>query len=142
MLKPIGIINSPYESRDAAPIQSRMSDAEGTVRVFEDYAEGLEGIEGFSHIILVYLFHKSKGYSNKVVPFLDSKEKGVFATRSPSRPNPIGLSVVKLLERRAAILSVKGLDMVDGTPLFDIKPYVPAFDCIKEARQGWLEGKI
>lgn len=141
-LKPIGVINSPYKNEKEVPIQSRMSKEKGTVLVFEDYKKGLEDIDGFSHILLLYLFHKRGKYSLKVKPFLDNEEKGLFATRAPARPNPIGLSVVELLERKENILTVRGVDVVDGTPLLDIKPHVPAFDCVPSAKAGWLETKL
>ena len=123
------------------PIQAAFSEAEGTVEVDPEYADGLEGIEGFSHIILLYLFHRSDGYRLKVQPFLDDVEWGLFATRYPARPNPIGISVVKLLARDGNRLLVSGIDVLDGTPLLDIKPFVPRFDHREEGRVGWLEGK-
>jgi tRNA-Thr(GGU) m(6)t(6)A37 methyltransferase TsaA len=141
-LRPIGVINTPYKDESEAPIQSRLSEDHGTVMVFEEYKEGLEGIEDFSHIFLLFLFHRREGYSLKVRPFLDKEEKGLFATRAPARPNPIGLSVVELLERKGSILTFRGADIVNGTPLLDIKPYVPAFDCVEHANPGWLEGKV
>ncbi|OHE59757.1 MAG: tRNA (N6-threonylcarbamoyladenosine(37)-N6)-methyltransferase TrmO [Thermodesulfovibrio sp. RBG_19FT_COMBO_42_12] len=141
-IKPIGIIHSPFQSGAETPIQPSRSRANGQVEVFKEYQEGLEDIEGFSHIILIYWFHKSKGYSLKVKPFLDDTLRGVFATRAPSRPNQIGLSVVRLLERKENILYVKGIDVLDGTPLLDIKPHVPDFESGEIVRIGWLEGKI
>ena len=141
-IKPIGIIHSPFQSRAETPIQPSRSRANGQVEVFKEYQEGLEDIEGFSHIILIYWFHKSKGYSLKLKPFLDDALRGVFATRAPSRPNQIGLSVVRLLERKENILYVKGIDVLDGTPLIDIKPHVPDFESGEMVKIGWLEGKI
>ena len=141
-IKPIGIIHSPFQSGEETPIQPSRSRATGQVEVFKEYQEGLEDIEGFSHIILIYWFHKSKGYSLKVKPFLDDTLRGVFATRAPSRPNQIGLSVVRLLERKENILYVKGIDVLDGTPLLDIKPHVPDFELGEMVKIGWLEGKI
>ena len=141
-IKPIGIIHSPFQSGAETPIQPSRSRANGQVEVFKEYQEGLEDIEGFSHIILIYWFHKSKGYSLKVKPFLDDTLRGVFATRAPSRPNQIGLSVVRLLERKENILYVKGIDVLDGTPLIDIKPHVPDFELGEMVKIGWLEGKI
>ncbi len=140
-LTQIGIIRTPYQTKKEAPRQSWMSDLTGTVELFEEYKEGLDGIEGFSHIMLFFLFHRSTGYSLKVRP-PNGGMKGVFATRSPSRPNGIGMSVVELLGRRESVLTVKGLDMLDLTPLLDIKPYVPTFDHREDAGIGWLEGKI
>ncbi len=141
-VKPIGIIHSPFKHREDTPIQPSRSDAIGEIEVFKEYQEGLEDIEGFSHIILIYWFHKSEGYSLKVKPFLDDKLRRLFATRAPRRPNQIGLSVVRLLERKENIVYVKGIDVIDGTPLLDIKPYVPEFGPQEEIKIGWLEGKI
>jgi tRNA-Thr(GGU) m(6)t(6)A37 methyltransferase TsaA len=141
-IKPIGIIHSPFQSGEETPIQPSCSRATGQVEVFKEYQEGMEDIEGFSHIILIYWFHKSKGYSLKVKPFLDDALRGVFATRAPSRPNQIGISVVRLLERKENILYVKGIDVLDGTPLLDIKPHVPDFESGEMVKIGWIEGKI
>lgn len=141
-VKPIGIIHSPFKYKEDTPIQPSRSNAIGEVEVFREYQEGLDDIEGFSHIILIYEFHKSEGYSLKVKPFLDNKLRGLFATRAPRRPNKIGLSVVRLLKRKDNILTVKGIDVLDGTPLIDIKPYVPDFDPDEKITIGWLEGKI
>jgi len=104
-IKPIGIIHSPFKSREETPIQPSRSRATGQVEVFKEYQEGLDDIEGFSHIILIYEFHKSEGYSLKVKPFLDDKLRGLFATRAPRRPNKIGLSVVRLLKRGGKYLN-------------------------------------
>ena len=113
----------------------------GTVEIDSDYIEGLEALDGFSHLILIYHFHLSAGYSLMVKPFLDDTPHGLFATRAPKRPNPIGLSVVKLLTMEGAILHVEDVDILDGTPLLDIKPYVPAFDARQNVRIGWLQKK-
>jgi tRNA-Thr(GGU) m(6)t(6)A37 methyltransferase TsaA len=139
---PIGIIHSPFKSTGEAPIQPSRSQAIGNIEIFEEYEEGLEDIEGFSHIILIYWFHRSKGYSLKVKPFLDTQLRGLFATRAPRRPSQIGLSVVKLLRRKENFLFVKGIDVIDGTPLLDIKPYVPDFEPGEKIEIGWLKGKI
>ncbi len=141
-IKPIGIIHSPFKSREETPIQPFRSRATGQVEVLKEYQEGLEDIEGFSHIILIYWFHKSKGYCLKVKPYLDKTQRGLFATRAPKRPNQIGLSVVRLLKRSGRILTVKGIDVIDGTPLLDIKPYVSEFGPDENIKLGWLEGKI
>jgi tRNA-Thr(GGU) m(6)t(6)A37 methyltransferase TsaA len=141
-IKPIGIIHSPFKSREDTPIQPFRSRATGQVEVFKEYQEGLDDIEGFSHIILIYWFHKSEGYVLKVKPFLDDTLRGVFATRAPNRPNQIGISVVKLLERNENILYVEGIDVLDGTPLLDIKPHVPDFESGDIVKIGWLKGKI
>ncbi|MBE0512596.1 tRNA (N6-threonylcarbamoyladenosine(37)-N6)-methyltransferase TrmO [Candidatus Bathyarchaeota archaeon] len=141
-LKPIGLIHSPYKTKQEMPIQAYASKEVAEIEVFKEYVDGLKDIEGFSHIILLYWFHKSKGYSLHVKPFLDKNFRGIFACRHPNRPNPIGVSTVKLLERRGNILRVEGIDALDGTPLIDIKPYVPKFDERKGAKAGWLDGKL
>jgi len=127
-LKPIGIIHSPYASRSQAPRQGAGRQEICQVELFQEFEEGLKDIERFSHIILIYWFHKSKGYSLVVTPAWDMKPHGLFTSRSPDRPCPLGLSVVQLVARRGNILEVKGLDAIDGTPLLDIKPYFPAID--------------
>ncbi len=141
-LKSIGIIHTPYKSDGEAPYQAYKSEEIGEIEVFKEYEKGLKDIEGFSHLIILYLFNKSKGYSLLVRPFLDENLRGLFATRSPSRPNPIGLTIVELLECNGNILRVRGVDMLDGTPLLDIKPHVPEFDRKIGVKIGWLEGKV
>lgn len=141
--KPIGIIHTPFKEPVGTPIQpSAAKGVEGTVIVFPEYVEGLEDLENFSHIILVYHFHLSKGYSLKVTPYMDTRSHGVFSTRAPSRPNPIGISTVRLLRIEENILYVKDVDIVDGTPLLDIKPYVPDFDVYNAFKIGWLENNV
>lgn len=135
----IGIIHSPFIEKEQTPIQASRSRAIGLVEVFSDFADGLKDIEGLSHIYLLYLFHKSSGYELQVKPFLDDSEHGVFATRYPDRPNSIGLSVVRLLSRQDNALTIEGVDVLDGTPLLDIKPYVPDFDLRTDVRAGWYE---
>ncbi|AEA46436.1 tRNA (N6-threonylcarbamoyladenosine(37)-N6)-methyltransferase TrmO [Archaeoglobus veneficus] len=138
--EPIGIIHSPFKSKEGVPIQPVYArGVEGYIELFTEYAEGLKDIEGFSHLILIYHFHLSEGYRLLVKPFLDDELHGVFATRAPKRPNPIGMSIVRLKEVDGPILRILDVDIVDGTPLLDIKPYVPEFDCRSEARAGWLE---
>jgi tRNA-Thr(GGU) m(6)t(6)A37 methyltransferase TsaA len=141
-VKPIGVIRTPFKCKKDTPIQSYKSDKIGKVEVFKKYQDGLEDIEGFSYIILIYKFHKSKGYSLKVRPFLDEKQRGLFATRYPRRPNQIGLTTVRLLKRKGNILFVKGIDVIDNSPLLDIKPYVPDFGPKEKVKIGWLKGKI
>ena len=139
-LSPIGIINTPYKSIEGMPIQpAGASGVEGRIEVFEEFAAGLEDLDGFSHVILLYQFHESSGYDLSIVPFLDDKPHGLFATRAPRRPNPIGLAIVRLNRVANATLQISNVDMLDGTPLLDIKPYVPAFDQPGEARAGWIE---
>jgi tRNA (adenine37-N6)-methyltransferase len=140
--EPIGLVHTPFTRADQTPIQPYRSRAEGRVELFPELEPGLRDLEGFSHIILVYFFHQAApGYELVVTPFLDEKEHGLFATRYPRRPNSIGLSVVRLVRREGRVLHVDGIDVLDGTPLLDIKPYVPAFDAVAEARFGWLEGR-
>ena len=137
---PIGIIHSPFTELSGMPIQpAGAAGVEGTVEVFPKYNDGLKDLEGFSHIIMLYHFHRSKGFKLHVVPFMDSTPRGVFATRAPKRPNPIGLSVIKLQKIQDNILYVENVDILDGTPLLDIKPYIPEFDEQIEVRAGWLE---
>jgi tRNA (adenine37-N6)-methyltransferase len=138
--QPIGIIHSPFTELSGMPIQPVGAvGVKGSVEIFAEYEDGLKDIEGFSHIILLYHFNKSRGFNLHVVPFLDSKPRGVFATRAPKRPNPIGLSVLKLQKVKDNILHVDNIDILDGTPLLDIKPYVPKFDRQTSVRVGWLE---
>ena len=137
---PIGIIHSPFKTPEGTPIQSSgAAGAEGIIEIFREYIEGLEDLGGFSHILLLYHFHLSKRFNLRVKPFLDDTFHGLFATRAPSRPNPIGISVVRLTRVDSEKLYVKDIDVVDGTPLLDIKPYVPEFDARKVDRIGWLE---
>jgi tRNA-Thr(GGU) m(6)t(6)A37 methyltransferase TsaA len=136
-MKPIGVIHSPFREKAQTPIQPTRSQARGQVEVFPEYAPGLQDLEGFSHIYLLYAFHLSDSYKLKVQPFLDDELHGLFATRYPCRPNPIGLSVVRLLARRDNILEIDGVDVLDRTPLLDIKPYVPDFDVRTEVKTGW-----
>ena len=138
--RPIGIIHSPFTDIEGMPIQpTGASGIRGTVEVFPEFAEGLKDLEGFSHIILLYHFHRVQGAKLAVTPFMDSRPHGVFATRSPKRPNPIGLSIVKLLSIERNVLHIENVDILDGTPLLDIKPYVPEFDQPQADRVGWLE---
>jgi tRNA-Thr(GGU) m(6)t(6)A37 methyltransferase TsaA len=141
-VRPIGVIHTPFKCKKDTPIQPFKSKAIGRVEISKHYQDGLSDIEGFSHLILIYRLHKSKGYRLKVKPFLDDELRGLFATRYPRRPNQIGLTVVKLLKRKGNILSVKGIDIIDGSPLLDIKPYIPAFGPKENVKIGWLEGKI
>jgi tRNA-Thr(GGU) m(6)t(6)A37 methyltransferase TsaA len=138
-MKPIGIIYSPFIHKDQTPIQAARSQAIGLVEVYPEFEDGLKDIEGLSHIQLLYIFHKSCGYELQVRPFLDDQEHGIFATRYPCRPNPIGISTVRLLTRQCNMLTIEGVDVLDGTPLLDIKPYVPDFDLSTEVRTGWYE---
>jgi tRNA-Thr(GGU) m(6)t(6)A37 methyltransferase TsaA len=139
-MKPIGTIHTPFNAPAGMPIQpAGAAGVVGTVEVFEEYESGLKDLDGFSHIILLYIFHRSEGYKLQVVPFLDTEPRGVFATRAPKRPNPIGLSIVRLGRIAGCTLHIRNVDILDGTPLLDIKPYVPEFDSHVQVRTGWLE---
>ena len=140
-LKPIGIIHSPYRNRADAPYRGHRSKRISLIEVFEPFEGGLQDIEGFSHIIVIYWFHKSRGYRLLVRTPWDDVPHGLFSTRSPHRPCPLGLTVVELVVRKKNILKVKGLDAIDGTPLLDIKPYIPEVDQRSIVQSGWLEGK-
>ncbi|MBI9045674.1 MAG: tRNA (N6-threonylcarbamoyladenosine(37)-N6)-methyltransferase TrmO [Anaerolineaceae bacterium] len=136
----IGVIHSPFTDLSEMPIQpTGESSAPGTAEIFPEFLEGLKDLDGFSHVILIYQFHKVKQKKLMVTPFLDSEPHGVFATRAPVRPNSIGLSVVSLERIEGAELFFGNLDILDGTPLLDIKPYIPVFDQPEEVRMGWLE---
>jgi tRNA-Thr(GGU) m(6)t(6)A37 methyltransferase TsaA len=142
-IMPIGIIHSPYHNKEDTPIQGAFSpDGRGEVEVFPEFEEGLKDIDTFSHVILIYQFDRS-GEVRLVRPtFLDDEFHGVFASRHPCRPNGLGITVVKLLKRSKNLLEVAGIDVLDGTPLIDIKPYIPRFDCFPEANEGWVASKI
>jgi len=137
---PIGIIKTPFDDLKGMPIQpSGAADVTGTIVIDKEYEQGLSDLEGFSHIILLYHFHQSKGYNLMVKPFLDDQKRGLFSTRAPRRPNPIGLSIVKLIKREDNRLTIEGIDVLNGTPLLDIKPHVPGFDAKEVTAIGWLE---
>jgi tRNA-Thr(GGU) m(6)t(6)A37 methyltransferase TsaA len=138
--RPIGVVHSPFHDIKGMPIQpSGAWGVRGTVQVLPEFAPGLQDLDGFSHIILLYHFHRVQETKLVVTPFLDSRSRGVFATRAPKRPNPIGLSIVKLLGVEQNTLHVENVDILDGTPVLDIKPYVPEFDGQPATRVGWLE---
>ena len=138
-LKPIGIIHSPFTEASGTPIQSAVADgAQGWVEVFEEFAEGLKDLDGFERIWLVYWFDRASPARLLVKPFLDDVDRGVFATRAPCRPNPIGMSPVRLVKVDGCILKVADIDVLDGTPLLDIKPYAPRFDHFDVRQSGWL----
>jgi len=140
---PIGTIRSPYDRPEGMPIQVvGAAGIKGSVEVDPAYAEGLADIGGFSHLILLYHFHRARAASLTVVPFLDTLPHSIFTTRAPARPNPIGLSVVRLLSVAGCTLEIEGVDVLDGTPLLDIKPYVPAFDVHAVDKIGWFAGKV
>ncbi len=142
----IGIIHTPFRDLSGMPIQpSAAEGVEGKVILDPAFQEGLQDLEGFSHIILLYYFHQAGDPELLVKPYLDDEQRGLFATRAPRRPNGIGFSIVKLLEIQGNILAIANVDILDGTPLLDIKPYIPYFDHPEADRVGWLEkskGKV
>lgn len=139
--RPIGVVHSPFTRIEEMPIQpGGRAAAPGMIEVLPEFEEGLADLEGFSHIILLVHFHRVAAVRLTVTPFLDEETHGIFATRAPVRPNPIGLSVVRLACREGTTLHIANLDMLDGTPVLDIKPYLPEFDAAPHARTGWLEG--
>lgn len=138
--RPIGIVHSSFTQMTGTPIQGVFApDSEGVVEVFDEFAEGLTDVEMFSHIYLLYVFDRAEGFSLTCVPFLDSRPHGVFAVRAPRRPNAIGLSIVRVLAREKNMIRVAEIDVLDGTPLLDIKPYVPQFDIRPDALSGWVK---
>ncbi|HPI97652.1 MAG TPA: tRNA (N6-threonylcarbamoyladenosine(37)-N6)-methyltransferase TrmO [Synergistales bacterium] len=143
LFHPIGYIRTPFRNREGMPVQPPGARGiRGEVVINPLYVEGLKDLEGFSHIYLIYHFHCVKGQKLTVTPFMDVSERGLFATRAPCRPNPIGLSVVRLIELKDNVLIVEDVDIIDGTPLLDIKPFVPFFDVTSDLyRTGWLEGR-
>jgi tRNA-Thr(GGU) m(6)t(6)A37 methyltransferase TsaA len=141
--RPIGTIRTPFVVQAGTPIQAALAQgAEGTIELLPEYVEGLADLEGFSHIVLVYAFHRCQGYSLRVKPYLDDTERGLFATRAPRRPNAIGLSTVRLCAVEGRILKIADVDMLDGTPLLDIKPFVPDFEHRQGVRTGWYAGQV
>lgn len=139
----IGIIHTPFAQNVGVPIQPLAAKGiTGEITIFPEYVEGLSDLEGFSHIILLYHLHLIKRYHLKVIPYMDNQLRGVFATRAPARPNAIGISVVRLLRIKSNTLFIENVDIVDGTPLLDIKPYVPEFDCFKIQKIGWVKNNI
>jgi tRNA-Thr(GGU) m(6)t(6)A37 methyltransferase TsaA len=139
----IGTVRSPFQRLEDMPIQpAGAAGVVGQVEVLPDYVEGLQDLEGFSHIILLYHFHLVRESSLVITPFLDDRPHGVFATRAPKRPNPIGISTVRLVRINTNVLEIENVDILDGTPLLDIKPYVPAFDQYDAERIGWLKGLV
>jgi len=148
VLDPIGVIHSEHTDPRQTPIQPSFAQGSpGRVEVLPRFEDALDDIDGFSHLHLIYWLHRAAEVAEsmagssalKVVPFLDDVPRGVFATRAPVRPNPIGMSVVRLVERRGSDLFVEDLDVLDGTPLLDIKPYVARFDIRLETRGGWMD---
>lgn len=141
-LQGIGIIRSSFTELQQTPIQSTMTRAKGTVEIFPEYKDGLQHLGGFSHLILIYLFHGADSETLLEKPLIDGAEPhGIFSTRHFNRPNRIGLSVVRLLGIEGTILFIEGADVLDGTPVIDIKPYIPAFDSVPEASTGWVSNE-
>lgn len=143
VLRPIGVVHSSFTSLEGMPIQAAASEATGTIEVYPEFVEGLADLDGFDHLIVLYRFHLAARELLSVTPFLDDVERGVFATRAPIRPNRIGLSVVRLERIAGRVLHIANVDMASGTPVLDIKPYVPAFDFPgKDGRIGWFEATL
>lgn len=139
---PIGYFKTPFHEITDMPIQPvGGSTIEGTIEVLPEFAAGLLDLNGFSHVIVLYHLHRIEGYDLIVKPFLDTHEHGIFATRSPKRPNPIGLSIMRLKAVSECCVQLQGIDVLDGTPVLDIKPYVADFDRCDADRFGWFEGK-
>ncbi len=141
-LSSIGVIHTPFKEQSGTPIQPRFArEAEGIVEVFEPYVGALADIGGFERLWLLFLLDRSSPWQPRVIPYLDTVERGLFATRAPARPCPIGLSVIELLSVSDNNLKVRGVDILDGTPLLDIKPYVPRFDAFSDSKAGWLDAE-
>jgi len=139
-VRPVGYVRSPHQAPGKTPIQPVFAPTcEGRIEIAEEFAEGLRDIEGFSHLHVLYWMHRAGQPSLVVKPFLEDREHGVFATRAPARPNPIGLSTVRLVRREGSVLHIAGVDMLDGTPVLDIKPCIARFDCVPDARSGWQD---
>ena len=138
--EPIGTIHTPFSEKEGMPIQpAGASGVKGYIEMKNEYLDGLADLCGFSHIFIIYHFHRSKSFSLRVIPFMDNQAHGVFATRAPQRPNQIGISVVKLIHIHENILEIENADVLDGTPLLDIKPYVPVFDLFITDKCGWMD---
>ena len=141
--QPIGLVHSPFKEPKGTPIQaSGAKGIQGKIEVFQEFTEGLKDLEGFSHIILIYHLHLIKESRLEVKPFLDKNKHGIFATRAPGRPNSIGISVVRLVSIDKNILTVKDFDIIDGTPLLDIKPYISEFDYRQVTKNGWYKENV
>jgi len=140
IIKPIGVIRTPHKDKDKTPIQPCFAfDFQGEIEVFSEYTDGLKDLDQFSHVYLLYIFDKEDQVKLNVKPFLQDIKRGIFATRAPCRPNHIGLSIVKLLSIQKNLLKFSGADILDATPLIDIKPYTKLFDCIKDTKNGWQD---
>ncbi len=145
VINPIGVIRTPHKDINNMPIQPIAAEGvKGHIELLPEYADGLKDLEGFSHITLFYHFHKVEGYKLRVTPFMDTVEHGIFACKAPKRPNPIGMSTVKLIGIEGNILHLEQVDMLDGTPLLDIKPFFPKYDnrTGEDVKAGWLESSV
>ncbi|MHA2282968.1 MAG: tRNA (N6-threonylcarbamoyladenosine(37)-N6)-methyltransferase TrmO [Promethearchaeota archaeon] len=141
--KPIGIIHTPFKSLKGIPIQSAISNIQGKIELFSEYVAGLKDLSGFSHLYCLYYFDMVKlPVPLQSKPFLDNEKRGVFAIRTPFRPNPIGISILEIIEIKDNVIHVKNVDVLDKTPILDLKPYISQFDNIETKKIGWLEGKI
>ena len=141
-IEPIGVIHSPFKTKEDCPVQPKFSSlAAGRIEVFPDYAAGLKDIDGFSHIYVLYQFDRASEIKLVRPTFLDDEPHGIYASRHPCRPNSIGMSIVKLVKKDGDVLHVEGVDMLDGTPVVDIKPYIARFDSIPDASEGWISDK-
>ena len=139
-MRAIGVIRSPHRTASGTPIQPVYGEqVEGEVLIHEEFELALADIEGFERIWLIYFFDRAGDFKSRVIPYRDTREHGLFATRAPCRPNPVGMSVVRLVGRERNVLRVSGVDVLDGTPLLDIKPYVPEFDAHPESKAGWFD---
>lgn len=140
IIKSIGIIHTPHLDIKNMPIQPIAAEGIiGHIELLPEYTKGLKDLEGFSHITLVYHFHKIQGFELEVIPFMDTEKRGIFACKAPKRPNAIGISTVKLIEIQGNIIHIEQVDMLNGTPLIDIKPFYPRYDNRENAKIGWLE---
>jgi tRNA (adenine37-N6)-methyltransferase len=140
---PIGIVHTPFTSMDGMPLQTVAAQGvEGTIELDPEFLDGLKDLQAFSHLILLTHLHRMTGFALEVTPYLDDQPHGIFATRSPRRPNPLGLSIVRLIAVEGCILRIEDIDLLDGTPLLDLKPYVPAFDVRETEHIGWFSGRV
>lgn len=140
MINPIGVIHTPFKEVKNMPIQPLAADGiKGYIELLPDFVPGLKDLEGFSHITLLYRFHKIVGYELEVIPFMDTENRGIFSCKAPKRPNALGISTVKLISIEGNIIHIEQVDMLDGTPLIDIKPFYPMYDNRENVRTGWLE---
>jgi len=139
-MKALGTIHTPFDKLEDMPIQPKgAAEVIGTIELEEQYTEGLADLNGFSHIYLLYEFHMAQRTALTVTPFMDTTPRGVFATRSPLRPNHLGISIVKLIGVEKNIVTVQGIDILNGSPLLDIKPYIAAFDAVQQSQSGWMK---